>query len=361
MANKSTQVLIDWLSISGTSRGIQEVKTKKVILPFGTSVFSRIEEIYYENERLATVTSKPHSSIIDEDLHIVKLDNWVLYSDNFYNLFELIIQETRIYNYKISRIDIAKDFNTFYYNLLPQNLIKGFLSGKYLKLGKSKYSVFGETNKTLTYDYLSFGRKGSPINAYLYNKSHEMQQVTFKPHIVNRWSENGLDIKKDVYRLEFAIKQSELSFVNINSGENFTFDIKNLFDQEMLENLYLWMMSKFFRLKINTGQKNISREENLVLFKYNEFDTIQWEQAKPMVTNRADKIFLRKLDTLYSELRNSDTKIFQAVEMLRDNFAKTKHLEYYLEKKIRPETEQKMEHPSYFQPELKKRSHQVKL
>lgn len=361
MGNKTTQVLIDWLSISGVSSGVYCTKTKLVKLDFGTSVFAQIEELYYKNERIATVTSKPHSSVLKSDLMIVKFDNWTLYSNDFYNIFELVIYETGLKDYKISRIDIAKDFNTFYYNLLPNTLIKNFLSGKFLKLGKSKYSVWGETNRFLTYDYLSFGRKASPVNSYLYNKSTELKQVKYKPHIVQQWVNNGLNVQKDVFRLEFSIKLPDIKLINVNTGETLNFNIDFIFVQEYLENLYLWMMSKFFRIKKNTNQKNISREPDVTLFKYQEFDSIIWEPIKRVETNRADKIFLRKLDTLFSEFRVDNKKLFDAIEVVRDNFAEIKNLKDYLEKNIIPQTEQKMKHPSYYKPELKEQSLADKL
>lgn len=349
-----TPTLIDWLSISGKSRGIQKKLYKKVKLNFGTSVFQCIEELYHNSARIATITSRPHSHIIDPDLFIVKFDNWVLYSKDFYVYFENVIKEVGLYDYQISRLDIAKDFNRFHRGRKPANVIKGFLSGDFLKLGKSKYSVYGETNYTLTYDYLSFGRKSNPVNCYLYNKSSEMKQVKYKPHIVKKWQQAGLSSKEPVYRLEFCMKKSELNFINKDTGEDFNFNLSHIFLQDILEKLYIWMCSKYFRLKFNTGQKNISRERDLVLFQYAEFDNIIWEQVEPVETNRADKIFLKKLDTLYSELRDEDLHLFNAIETVTKSFSHKKNLRIWLKHKLRPEILDKLEHPSFYEPELKR-------
>jgi len=349
----TTPTLIDWLSISGKSRGIRINKYKLVKLNFGTTIFKSIEELYHKNNRIATVTSQPHSKIIDDDLFIVKFDNWVLYSEDFYIYFDNIIKEVGLYDYKISRLDICKDFNRFNRGIKPNVLIKKFLSGEYLKLGKSKYNVWGETNIKLTYDYLAFGKKGSIINAYLYNKSNEMKQVKYKPHIANKWKQYKLKSSEDVFRLEFSVKKSELNFLIKESGECYDFNIDNIFIQADLEQLFLWLSSKHFRFKINTGQKNISRERNLILFERNEFSRIQWEIVKPIETDRADKIFLRKIDKLYSELRQEDVPLFEAIEKVRKTFIDRKHLKKFAISKLLPEAYQDTAHPEYFGSELK--------
>lgn len=349
-----TPVLIDWLSISGKTKGFQFEKFKCIKLDYGTSVFSRLEEIYYKTERIASVSSVPYSDIIHKDLHIVKLDNWVLYSDEFITIYSDLITELRLKNVALSRIDICRDFNYFFNKRDPSNLIRGFLSGKLIKLGKSKYSVWGETDRYLTYDYLSFGKKSGNINIYLYNKSKELLQVKNKPHIVNKWNQFDLDLKRPSYRLEISIKMKGISLINKNTGENKIFDIEHIFLQDKLEELYTVLLSKYFHFKTYTGQKNISREISVILFDQMEFDEIIWEADKSLESNRSDKIFLKKLDTMYSELRSDDFALFESIEKLREVFSYRKNLTSYLSERITPNTLMMLAHPGYFEPEMKK-------
>lgn len=353
MIHPTTPTLIDWLSISGKSRGIKPIHYKKVRLNYGTSVFKAIDELYYNNNRICTITSQPYSSVICPDLFIIKFDNWVLYSDRFYNYFAEVIKESGLYEYQISRIDIAKDFNRFYKGRKPANLIKEFLSMHKSKLGIQKYNVWGETRRILTYDYLAFGKKSSIVNTYLYNKTLEMQQVKHKPWITNKWNEHNLKSSEPVFRLEFSIKKSELSFINTETGENFLFNITHIFDQDVIEDLYLHMLSKNFRFKYNSGKKNISREREVILFKFGEYEKIIWESVKPLETNRADKIFLRKLDNLYSELRHEDVQLFNKIEDVKSLFTKKKNLSDWVRVKLNPETQKALEHPSYFGADIK--------
>lgn len=354
MANSpTTPTLIDWLSISGKSKGITIKKYKVVRLNYGSSVFKYIDELYSDNERIATVTSNPYSSVMDPDLFIVKFDNWVLYSDKFYNYFEDVIKEVGLYDYQISRLDVCKDFNFFYRSRCPAKLIKGILSEKYKRLGITKISYWGTNNRELTYDYLGFGRKSSLVAAYLYNKTLEMQQVKYKPWIVHKWKEHKLTSKSPVYRLEFAIKKAKLDFQNTVTGELFEFNIKDIFDQEKLEELYLLLLMKNFRIKFMTGQKNVSRERNLILFKKSDFDKIIWEPVKPLETNRADKIFLKKLDNLYSELREDDVQLFRQIESIKKVFQDKKNLNQFAKFKLKPDTLDRLKHPSYFGADLK--------
>lgn len=353
---QSTPVLIDWLSISGKSTGYQLESLQVVKLEHGTSVFSCIEEIFKKSKRIATVTSHAYSEIIDKNLIIVKFDNWVLYDANFWTIYSGIIEELRINAVKISRIDICKDFNYFYNKRNPKNLIKGFLTGDLIKLGKSKYSVWGETNEGLTYDYLSFGKKSSTLNVYLYDKSKELTQVKNKPWIRNKWVQYNLDQSLPVYRLEFSIKKSEIGLINKSTGEEVSFTVNDLFSDELLQLLYDTLLSKYFHFKIYSGNSNVSREVSVKLFENETFDEIIWEVEDSLETNRSDKIFLKKLDTLYSELRTDDLALFKAIEQLRSVFSTRKNLTEYLEEKITPATLMMLEHPAYFAPDLKKKA-----
>lgn len=352
----STPVLIDWLSLSGLTKEYKLEKCKIKKLEYGTSVFARVEELFLSGERIATITSLPYSPVIKEDLIIIKLDNWVLYSTEFIVIYGIILKELNIREEKISRIDICKDLVTFYKKRKPSNLIKYFLSGNLLKVGKSKYCTIGDTDRTLTYDYLSFGRKASNLNVYLYNKSRELQEVQNKQHIQNKWTENNFEKDLPVYRLEFSLKKSNITLINKTSGENLKFDITRIFIQEDLEILYETLIMKYFHFRKNTGQKNASREESIRLFNEEYHDSIIWEIEKGLETNRSDKIFLKKLDNMYSELRSDDLQLFKAIEKLREEFSNRKNLSEYLEEKLKPATLLLLEEPDYFKPELKKKA-----
>lgn len=353
---KTTPVLIDWLSFSALTKGYDIKELQLIKLDYGTSVFSCIEEIFIDHERIATITSVPYSKVLDEHIHIIKLDNWVLYSDKFMSYYSLIAKELQLVSIKISRIDICKDFNYFTDKRKPDNFIKAFLAGSVRKLGKSKFSVWGETNMLLSYDYLSIGKKSSPINVYLYNKSKELQQVKNKPHIRNKWEEYGLDDEKNIFRLEISIKKSDVKLVDRESGAFIEFGIKELFDQDILEDLYRTLLYKYFRFKHYTGKTNISRENDVILFEKEEYQQITWELVKGLESNRSDKIFLKKLDTMYSELRTEDVILFNAIEKLRNVFAERKHLIKYLDNKVTPNTLEMMERPDYFAAKLKQES-----
>ena len=349
-----TNVMIDWLSISGKSDNFKLKEISQIKLDYGTSVFKEIIELFYKKNRVATVSRKPYSSVLDVKLLIVKFDNYLLYDTDFIKVYSLILRELRIKEEKISRLDIAKDFNYFLNNKHPETFIKDFLSQKIRKLKNSKFSVWGETKTELNYDYLSFGKKSSPVNVYLYNKSKELNQVKNKPWIRKMWIDSKLKPNQNIYRLEFSIKKSGLNFMNKSTGEELNFDIKNIFIQKDINQLYFILMSKFFRFKILTGQKNISREKDVKFFGNEYSDDIKWFDKEPITTNRADKIFLKKLDNLYSELRLEDLELFKALEKLKNVFLDKKHLYRYYDDKIKPQTLEMLERPDYHAKKIKK-------
>ncbi len=352
----STGILIDWLSISAKSKEFRFNKIKVIRLSFGTSVFKNIDELFYQGKRVATVTSKPYSSVINEDLIIIKFDNWLLYDARFIEIYGIILYETGGKDEKISRIDLCKDFNYFANGKHPENFIKDFVSGNVRKLTKSKFSLWGETKDRLNYDYLNIGRKGSPVNVYLYNKSKELRQVKFKSWIADQWIKSKLNVNKDVFRLEISVKKSDIGLIVKDTGEEFIFDIRHIFIEEDLLQLYKLLLYKFFRFKILTGQKNISREKDFIFFGDENPEFIQWDIINPITTNRSDKIFLKKIENLYSELRLDDLELFKSLEQLKNVFMKKKHLIRYYEDKLKPNTLDMITRPDYHNAKMKKKA-----
>ena len=200
-------VAIDWLQlhVSVDDKQLHAFNSSYNVkrLDYQTRHFKDLDEIYFGQKLVATCASNPHSKVLKKNMMLVKFDNAFLYQKELKFEIEYFLRMNKLKLEGISRIDIAHDFNLFFNDINPEDLIKRFLRGYYARLGKSKLSVFGEHGDFNVYEYLKFGSNKSLLSVYLYNKSTEMKEIKLKPWIFDTWKLCKLDVTKDVWRLEF--------------------------------------------------------------------------------------------------------------------------------------------------------------
>ena len=209
----------------------------------GTRHFKMLMDVWRDEKYLEiqylpfSVKSDKGKGIWHPDACLIKLCNKYCYglneiTDLLDYLFSINIQLK-----SISRIDICMDFQRFDNGLLPQTLIKKFLSSEYYKLGASKFTTIGNQKEAVEYDYIRFGSGKSSYSVYLYNKTKELKEVKDKPYIRESWEKAGFNNSEDVWRLEFSIRSDakhliylESDFTELPSGEimnNTTAEIMN--------------------------------------------------------------------------------------------------------------------------------------
>ena len=152
---------------------------------YQTVNFSEVWEIYEERsgEKFATIQRCPRTKIMPANAIILKMENRVLYQPDWGSrLNSLLIQY--VYDVQsISRIDICADFNEFEEGLSCQDFIKKLVTHEYVKRGKCKAQLQLDLGKARYEDGIRFGERGNDICYYLYNKTKEMKEKTFKPYI----------------------------------------------------------------------------------------------------------------------------------------------------------------------------------
>jgi hypothetical protein len=166
---------------------------------------------------------------------LLKVLNEILYIEDYVKILSMFERHFKLKFNNITRFDICVDFCTFKNGLLPESLIKKYLSEKVVKSGKTKFYCIGSNHDTLKFDYLRFGSKTSVINTYLYNKSLEMSEVKTKPYIMDKWADLKGYNNTDVWRLEFSIKTPKMMLMDDNGSLEFKFT--HYKDME-LDNLY---------------------------------------------------------------------------------------------------------------------------
>lgn len=300
---------------------------------YSTRQFKYIDEIYFGGAHFATIVHTPLSTILPPDMSLIKIANERLYEPSMFPCLQEMLQVLRLTVKGISRLDLACDFNEFHNHLNPANLIKRFFTCDYRKVGQTKFKAQGQQKRNVEFDYLRFGTNNSLCSAYLYNKTKELNEVKMKSYIVDTWRASGLDTDKDVWRLEFSMKGNQIKFANEKSGEFHGFNLDLLQDNNYLISCYLGLVDSYFRFKKSDKQKNVSRMRDLVLFggeflKYKRFIFRECGDG-----TRADKIFIKKLESVNNELRSIKSELKTASEGLLLQYITAKGLSsYYLNK-----------------------------
>ena len=309
---------IDWLQFSA----LIDVKAFDIIkfngvfkierLNFSTRHFKEIIEVHdtRQNKRVATITYKPHSDTLPKDLALVKVDNWLLYQNYLKTYLNEFINVFNIQFKNLSRVDLCADFNRIAYrNLKPQMFIKSFLSGKYIKLRKSKGQVYFNNGEILDFQYLKFGSARSRTCSYIYNKTKELDEVINKPHIRENWRKNNLS--GEVWRCEFRLQNFDFLLTDTETGEliNFNGNVAGLNSLDIINQvapLFDALANHYLTFKIKSNDTNKSRLKSFYLFENNKQFQFKRIYNDNIEAGRSEKIFIKKLYELNNDLRGTD-------------------------------------------------------
>jgi len=302
--------------------------------------FSQVYDIYdCDGDHYAVLQRVPFSSIISTDGAILKLANRELYKPTMIDTLMLFLQVHNFTFKSISRLDICFDSNTLRNGLKHTSLIKGLQNGKYLKnnqgQAKQNFEVQSATNRIMECNSISFGSLSSAVKTKMYNKTKEMKDVKYKPYIVESWQLNGIDTKKDVWRIEISIKADMTNIVHLSTGETFRLTTDRLKLKTDIQNIFYTYAARYFSFKINDGKKNKTRMPNLEIFPDRPIiSTMPVRITLQNDESRSDKVFLHKLHRIKTELRNVDDSVLDAIEEVRRTFCIAKGLSKYYNKNI---------------------------
>lgn len=289
-------ISIDWLSLYCDFSEYEIRDDYDVnIMPYSTRQFKMIEEVIKDKEAVATIQRVPVSSVIKESTGIVKFNNRILYQKNVIEYVKEFLRRFKIKVLNISRIDICADFNEFHEYFNPHDFILDFVSGIILKNGRCDFTLSGEHAYSNVYNYFRVGKKTSDVVVYLYNKSKEMRDVKFKHYVHDKWVKNGLDIKKNVWRLEVSISGRGREFIDKNTGEIKEIDLNSIYRPEGVAELFHTFINHYFNFKNNNNTKNKSRMMDVNLFNVSASAILTTPLPKFKDTMKADKVMCKAL------------------------------------------------------------------
>lgn len=300
--------------------------------------FKKIYKVYdrLTNDHYATVQAEPFSPVIPKQAIIVKIANRELYKQRWAEQVNYFLNVCYIIPQSVSRLDLCCDFNQFDNNLQVNSFFDSFLSNRYLKNRLAKYTLQGEQTNKHEASYIRFGNHDSEVSVYLYNKTLEMREVKTKPYIIERWEANQLDINKDVWRLEVSLKSTKLKFVIAKTGELFRIDLEHTATQGMLENIYNAIIKKYWDFRINDGKARKDRMKQVVFFKNMPTTLIPYSITEVAGSNRTDKIVVKKLANVVTELRLIEETPSPALEQALWDYIECKDLKSYYYEKVKP-------------------------
>lgn len=293
------------------------------VQPYGSRQYAKIIFVYKAKEKIAEVQALPYSQIILYNSCVVKFENRLLYHVHGQGTMLTFLHDHMLQVKRVTRVDICADFNKFYcYECVP--FIKDFLSSKLRHIGRgSGQANFShgsyvekqtkQSKSFLNYGSMTFGKHSSDVRVYLYNKSKELAEVHDKPHIRDAWTEAGLlqPPDADVWRLEVSIKGQGIRYRNKETGEAEEITLETLFDDRMLRILYMTFVDAYFCfIRNREGITNITRERERAKLRLfgDDVPTISRAYLRPVTgSNRADRIFIKKLYLHADELRALDT------------------------------------------------------
>lgn len=104
-----------------------------------------------------------------------------------------------------------------------------------------------EKSVPIMYTSTTWGSRSSGHQVQLYNKTVEMQQVAYKHHIAQRWKDYGLDLDRDVWRLEIRITKGARLLENQDNGKRHLLDPRDILCEEQIEQIFWDYAYKYFR------------------------------------------------------------------------------------------------------------------
>lgn len=300
---------------------------------YNSKHFAKIAHIYIYNQKVGNLEYEPHSSILNSKAGLLKIENNILYQKDMFHIIDLILDYVGAKVISISRLDICADFEKFKHNLEPRKLIKNFMTEKYLRNGRGKYTIIGNQKNVQDVEYLRFGSKTSEVNVYLYDKTIEMENVKHKAHIAELWKQNNLGKDNHVWRLEVSLKSQAMTYVDHETGEYFKVNLEHLKNDKFIKKLYYSLVQKYFEFRKNDNTKNKSRMQRVILF---DIDKIVYKRIKTVNApdyTRRDKVLLKNMYLFEKRYPNATNIAKMASSQIERDMKNSDYLYRYFMKK----------------------------
>lgn len=285
----------------------------------GTRQFKQLHKVFLQGSEVCEVQSEPCSSILKPNSVIVKFANRLLYQPDLWDVVERFLYDHTLSIQNISRVDICADFNRLHCYECVQ-FIADFLASRIRHkgsgIGTAYFNHYSKVQHNISkshldYTGLSFGAHDSDARVYLYNKTFELLTQKDKPYIRDFWRAAGLDLSRNVWRLEVSLKSKACKFKNRapkpHEPEIVQVNKNAIAAPNELVKIYHTFVRKLFAFVRNReGITNISREPLLDLFGSNPPYYERGVIRNISCSNRTTRILIHQLWQMADTYRGSD-------------------------------------------------------
>lgn len=328
--NRNTMIRainIDWLEVycleptnePHTAKWFEDNGYKVKAREYGTPVYKEMFTIYQDEKEWIEIRRNPYSrkgegGFLDPLSTHIKLCNEFCYTDSPIDELRAFLLACNYTFKSISRIDICMDFNEFDGGIQVKPFIQDYIKGKYSKLNQSKVNLHGEDFwRFREWNSLKWGSPSSPFSTKLYNKSKELREVKDKDYIRQCWLDAGLDLSRNVWRIEFSTSSQAQTRKSKEDKRAFKLHLLMFDDRSKLLMRFFELYEKYFDFRevITTvdenGKVRCKRKDRcprLELIKYNHDDIVYTPSRNVSVKKRPErtyKILINKLEKLVNE------------------------------------------------------------
>lgn len=289
----------------------------------------------------------PRTSVLPACAGQMKIENRSLYESDLMPRLSFVMSNLNIEYRSLSRVDVYYDCNKFLGGRLPSKFIQDYTAQKILKIGINRgylnfanygYQVANGSRKmpagfavgAPAWTGVTWGSKDY-VQAQIYNKSEELRQVKYKPHIVQAWESAGLD-PKNVWRAEIRITKQGKGLHLLESDDLFSLGAYEIANTHRIHELFQVYADRYFRFVFRDYHVKRQQMRSCKLFcKLTDKEIV----IKPKIitqkthSNRTTKLvnnFLMKLNSYLSENvvtpvgNNMDKQVENVIAQIRATF-----------------------------------------
>lgn len=337
----------DMLGYPHNAEHFRELGFHVVEREYGTPVYHEMFVLYgTDDQPLLEIRRNPKSAqgrqlhgVLDPLSCHVRLSNRTCYFKAPAVLMQQFLEQYGFHFQRISRIDIALDFERFDYGDDPQDVLRRYMSGKYAKINQANLSAHGrDLWDGRDWNSLKWGQEKSMVSTKFYNKTLEITQKTDKPYIRQSWQaaglvsdyhtlelrhEDGTITYPQIWRVEFSIKSSTRKWFVIEDNNGQKRKIQSIPHTLDMYHTHAQLLQMFFSLAhhyfhFKKFQKGVRKDrcEDKLLFRTTE-QPIFYKLENIAVKEPADKLTLR-LIAYITQYRDTHVtpEIFRACNVL---------------------------------------------
>lgn len=314
---------------------------------YGTPVYHQMFVVYGADDYpMLEIRRDPKSAVgrqingvLDPMACHVRLVNRTCYFNSPVSILQQFLEQYGLHYQRISRLDIALDFEKFDYGDDPAEFMRRYMAGRYAKINQANISAHGRDQwDGRIWNSLKWGQEKSMVSTKFYNKTMEIKERTDKPYIRQAWRAAGLvdddyhlskvgadgnEYYPEIWRVEFSIKSGTRNWFIIEDYNgakkkirSIRHDLNMYKDKQQLMNLFFSLADHYFHFKKFKAATRKDRCPDKLLF--NAAEQTVFYKLENVATAEVPSKSINRLIVLLREYQETHCMpdIYKACEVL---------------------------------------------